>query len=377
MIHYASPYAIDRNIGAAYNRFLSMLPESDYACLTDGDTLWTTPGYGHQIAAIVQQNPDCRLFYATTNRIHPAWQHSPTLLVGDDIAQHRTLGARMAQELGASVTEVQKELVPGSGFLILVRKSLWAELGGFAAVGMLEVDWDFFRRAAGHGERILRMDGVYLYHWYRGGRCSQPSILTDGQSLMVADGIWREVCSTANQVPVEFCSLLGELLRSRPLNFMEIGTDRGGTFRAIGRTCRPGGIKISVDLPRPGFWDGFDFNKLHREMVTWFPGVHLIHADSHASATFNLVAKALNGEMLDVLFVDGDHSYEGVKRDFGMYGPLVRPGGLVAFHDIVDSPQHRQQGCYVSSFWKELRGNKREYVVAGSWGGIGIWVKEW
>jgi predicted O-methyltransferase YrrM len=43
---------------------------------------------------------------------------------------------------------------------------------------------------------------------------------------------------------------------------------------------------------------------------------------------------------LDFLFIDGDHTYEGVKQDFEMYTPLVRKGGLVAMHDIVPPPAY-------------------------------------
>ena len=35
--------------------------------------------------------------------------------------------------------------------------------------------------------------------------------------------------------------------------------------------------------------------------------------------------------MLDLLFIDGDHSYEGVRQDYKMYSKLVRDGGLIAF----------------------------------------------
>ena len=37
---------------------------------------------------------------------------------------------------------------------------------------------------------------------------------------------------------------------------------------------------------------------------------------------------------MDFLFIDGDHSYEGAKQDFENYSKLVRPGGLIALHDI-------------------------------------------
>ena len=40
---------------------------------------------------------------------------------------------------------------------------------------------------------------------------------------------------------------------------------------------------------------------------------------------------------LELLFVDGDHSYEGAKADFERWGAFVRPGGHLLFHDAVDT----------------------------------------
>lgn len=38
---------------------------------------------------------------------------------------------------------------------------------------------------------------------------------------------------------------------------------------------------------------------------------------------------------IDLLFIDGDHGYASVLTDWLLYNPLVRPGGLVAFHDVA------------------------------------------
>lgn len=38
-------------------------------------------------------------------------------------------------------------------------------------------------------------------------------------------------------------------------------------------------------------------------------------------------------ESLDFLFIDGDHTYDGVKQDFDLYYEKVRPGGYIYFHD--------------------------------------------
>jgi predicted O-methyltransferase YrrM len=86
------------------------------------------------------------------------------------------------------------------------------------------------------------------------------------------------------------------------------------------------------------------------------------------------VKRLLGPLALDVLFIDGDHTYEGVKRDFLMYKPLVRNGGLIALHDIVPHPSHPD--VKVDIFWKELKQQfpTREIVAdwKQGWGGIGV-----
>jgi predicted O-methyltransferase YrrM len=39
-------------------------------------------------------------------------------------------------------------------------------------------------------------------------------------------------------------------------------------------------------------------------------------------------------EPLDVLFIDGDHSYDAARSDLRVYGPLMRSGGLILMHDV-------------------------------------------
>jgi predicted O-methyltransferase YrrM len=63
--------------------------------------------------------------------------------------------------------------------------------------------------------------------------------------------------------------------------------------------------------------------------------------------------KVLDEEPVDFLFIDGDHSYKGVRQDFETYSKLVRPGGLIAMHDIVENPH--DPTIEVSSFWQELK----------------------
>lgn len=48
------------------------------------------------------------------------------------------------------------------------------------------------------------------------------------------------------------------------------------------------------------------------------------------------VAKGWNTP-IDLLFIDGSHAYEDVLQDFEQFFPYVKPGGIVAFHDVVDT----------------------------------------
>jgi predicted O-methyltransferase YrrM len=50
--------------------------------------------------------------------------------------------------------------------------------------------------------------------------------------------------------------------------------------------------------------------------------------------SYEVVCKVRNiTQEIDLLFIDGDHSYEGVKTDWDLYSPLLKSGSCVVFHD--------------------------------------------
>ena len=85
------------------------------------------------------------------------------------------------------------------------------------------------------------------------------------------------------------------------------------------------------------------------------------------------VREPLAGRQADLLFVDGDHSSEGVYRDDELYRGLVRPGGVIAFHDIVTGTPEFVGG--VPEFWESFKtADARELVENRGQGGFGIGV---
>lgn len=182
----------------------------------------------------------------------------------------------------------------------------------------------------------------------------------------------------------EIRCLLTTIAEIQPKTILEIGTSNGGTLFLFARVASPNALVVSVDLPRGEFGGGYPpwRGHLYHSFATAAQRIRLLRADSHEPRTLELARAALEGREVDVLFIDGDHTYGGVKRDFEMYGRLVRDGGVIAFHDIVPpsptGPRPRNdfalQGGEVSQFWADLRSSHQvsEFVEDWQSGRFGI-----
>lgn len=155
----------------------------------------------------------------------------------------------------------------------------------------------------------------------------------------------------------------------RPERIMEIGSWKGGVFSILQSLVPQDGLALSLDLDA---YNDTDVQKRNELFRSWGPHVKTVLGDSHKMETFNAVSDLLGDARIDFLFIDGDHSYEGVKQDYFMYGQFVRRGGTIAFHDIVESDWHISRGCEVGKFWNELRGDKVEINLRENWGGWGF-----
>jgi predicted O-methyltransferase YrrM len=180
----------------------------------------------------------------------------------------------------------------------------------------------------------------------------------------------------ALQKPKELSELLWLVEEHAPRRLLEIGTCAGGTLYCLCRLAQPDATIVSIDKPMGRFGGGYTEERAE-EMQKLFPRerqeLHLLQADSQLPETLERLKGILGDEQLDLLFIDGDHTYEGVKSDFEMYSPLVAKDGMIVFHDILDHPPGR--GCEVATFWNEIRDDYRyvELKVAPyRWGGIGV-----
>jgi cephalosporin hydroxylase len=174
------------------------------------------------------------------------------------------------------------------------------------------------------------------------------------------------------QYPEEIGGFLDFIRDRHPRVVAEIGVQFGGTNFLLGRDVPSVEVVVGVDL--------LDLNRL-RLRAFRRPGVELrlIVGDSSAQATVNRVRSALGGRQIDVLLIDGDHSYAGVVNDLRAYRPLVADDGVIAFHDIVPDDWLRSgrgdsYAGQVPLVWQAVKSQfpSHEFVRAWSQSGMGI-----
>ena len=183
----------------------------------------------------------------------------------------------------------------------------------------------------------------------------------------------------ALQHRAEIIPFLKEFFPAPPAAVAEIGRAKGGTLALLCRAAAPGALVVSLDLPGGAFSGLIPLlNKgawrapLLR--ATAGPGqeLRLIDGDSKLPATREKFRAALAGRKLDLLFIDGDHTWDGVKSDYENYAGFVKPGGVIAFHDI--QPGFEEHGVAVRRFWLEtaLPGARAEFIADSSQKSYGI-----
>jgi predicted O-methyltransferase YrrM len=150
----------------------------------------------------------------------------------------------------------------------------------------------------------------------------------------------------------EMVELLTKVSEINPKVILEVGTNQGKSAMAFIKAFDPE-LFITMDIAPRNMYQGIEM-----------PGEnyhYLWEHDSMKTETANEVAdilyKARQGDTyrkVDFLWIDGSHYPENVKSDYMKYKQLVRPGGIVGFHDIFCTSQ---EDIFVNPFWNEIKKN--------------------
>jgi glycosyltransferase involved in cell wall biosynthesis/GT2 family glycosyltransferase/predicted O-methyltransferase YrrM len=162
------------------------------------------------------------------------------------------------------------------------------------------------------------------------------------------------------QIPLEIENLQLTVVNRQPKIIVEIGTANGGTL-ARWLEVPSAEIVISIDYPI-GIHGGQGFEERTYVISDALEQANLtnkqffaINGDSKDPYLVERLREILNGKKIDFLFIDGDHTYQGVKGDYDLYEQFLNENSIVGFHDINDSQFHAEANCFVSTLWSELK----------------------
>lgn len=194
----------------------------------------------------------------------------------------------------------------------------------------------------------------------------------------VLDNILRKLCKAVREFRrlarlakvdrIPFASGLGEssyllygLTRSmKPEVCVEIGSARGRSACFIGMALKENGQGklYAIDPHARTEWNDSEFVHTYDIMRRNLKTLGVDEEVEILRQTSDQAAKSWH-RPIDMIFIDGDHSYAAVKRDWDLFVPYVREFGFVIFHDTLwelnADPNWSRSDMGVPRFVEELR----------------------
>ncbi len=163
-----------------------------------------------------------------------------------------------------------------------------------------------------------------------------------------------------------------ELVRKiRPKIFVELGTQKGYSYFAFCNAFAK--YKIEGNCYAVDTWEG------DKHAGFYGPEVFEVVSKYNEKFTFSTLLKMefdtakshfLDNE-IDILHIDGLHTYEAVKHDFYNYLPKVKKDGIILLHDT----QVTKDDFGVFKFWEELVEEYKHHTFEFTYSnGLGVLV---
>lgn len=171
------------------------------------------------------------------------------------------------------------------------------------------------------------------------------------------------------QEPVEFAQLV-EILRQRFIHtYLQVGSAAGGSERFI---CEKANVKTLHIIDLGTHEHHRIWQEVNRPALV-AQGVEIMEhwGDSHEEPAEQFLAE--HGLKYDLIGIDGEHTPAGVRMDWKLIEPCLKPGALVFLHDIAHLNQRLcDHGPW--EVWCKLK--ERHKVLLESLTGFGIGLIE-
>jgi predicted O-methyltransferase YrrM len=151
---------------------------------------------------------------------------------------------------------------------------------------------------------------------------------------------------------------------------VEIGVWHGVTTARLKAGMDARGILYAVDPFEPGRL-GLSFQALiARREVARVQGAVVLWVRKTGVDAAPIIAR---DGLVEAVFIDGDHSYEGLQSDWLAWSDRVIPGGIIALHDSVSSPHRNIDDAGSVRFTREKVMGDRRFERAGLVDSLTLW----
>jgi hypothetical protein len=145
----------------------------------------------------------------------------------------------------------------------------------------------------------------------------------------------------------------------RPTVFVELGTHMGESYfafcQAIAESQAPCRA-FAVDTWQGDVHTGAYGDEVFKE-VSDYNAARYSGFSTLLRMRFNEALNQFDSQSIDLLHIDGEHTYEAAQRDFLAWWPKVKPGGVVIMHDAAEKGHD-------FGVWKLLEELRQEVPVA-------------
>lgn len=167
----------------------------------------------------------------------------------------------------------------------------------------------------------------------------------------------------------------------RPINILCVGSSKGFIPAILALACKDNAIghvdfvDAGYDKSQPakhwggtGFWKNFNPSKHFKKLgIDDYITTHVMTTQEYADKFPKM--------RYQYVYIDGDHSYEGIRLDYGLFWPCLDMYGFMLFHDVVARGRLDKGIFGIWKFWNELKNTNKIILPFPKDSGLGILQK--
>lgn len=255
MIWFFTPYSFEKKLFEAYDRYMQLMPdEEDWGCLMDGDMAFLQSDFGNELQDYIDANPGTALFTCYGSRCPYGHQMAPGVNYESESLRYiyeNTVKLRQNNHL--KVLDLKQRI---AGHLMLIQKKTWVKYREAiaehaVAANIQAVDTAISDVLLKNNEKILLMQGLQVFHYYRQFNRTEKHILSDKLTVVIR----------THDRPEAFRTCIESVRRQTHKNIdIVVGVDTPGSYdyvlpynvtRIV--KCEPRERTSNTDFPANGY----------------------------------------------------------------------------------------------------------------------------